>query len=66
MTVLNFRDFMKEYILKNDTKNEFRLQKYNIYPSYPRDSEIYSDKGVVNIDNGSQVGTHWTCFIKKR
>ena len=24
---------------------------------------MYSDKGFVNIDNGSQGGTHWTCFI---
>ena len=37
---------------------------YN-YPIYPRDSKIYSNKGFVNIDNGSQGGTHWTCFIVK-
>ena len=36
-----------------------------IYPIYPRDSKINSDKGFVNLDNGSQVGTHWTCFIVK-
>ena len=45
--------------------NESELQKFFNYPIYPRDSKIYSDKGFVNIDNGSQGGTHWTCFIMK-
>ena len=45
--------------------NESKLQKVYNYPIYPRDSIIYSDKGFVNIDNGSQGGTHWTCFIEK-
>ena len=65
MTILSFEDFMKKYKLKNDTKNESQLQKIYNYPIYPRDSKIYSDKGFVNIDNGSQDGTHWTCFIVK-
>ena len=26
---------------------------------------MYSDKGFVNIDNGSQGGTHWVDFIVK-
>ena len=43
--------------------NESQLQKIYNYPIYPRDSKIYSDRGFVNIDNGSQGGTHWTCFI---
>ena len=45
--------------------NESQIQKIYNYPIYPRDSKIYSDKGFVNIDNGSQGGTHWTCFIVK-
>ena len=65
MKVLNFKDFMKKYKLKNDTMNEFELQRIFNYPIYPRDSQIYSDKGFVNIDNGFQGGTHWTCFIVK-
>ena len=65
MNVLNFKDFMKKYFLKNDTMNESQLQKVNNLPIYPRDSKVYSDKGFVNIDNGSQGGTHWTCFIVK-
>ena len=32
---------------------------------YPRDSKKYSDRGFVIIDNGSQGGTHWTCFLVK-
>ena len=45
--------------------NESQLQRNSNYPIYPSDSKIYSDKGFVNIDNGSQGGSHWTCFIVK-
>ena len=65
LTILNFKDFMKKYNLKNDTMNESELQRFYKLPIYPRESKIYSDKGFVNIDNGSQGGTHWTCFILK-
>ena len=65
MKVLNFKDFMKKYNLKNNTMNESQLQKIYNYTIYPRDSEIYSDKGIVNIGDGSQNGAHWTCFIVK-
>ena len=41
--------------------NESQLQKVYNYSIYPRDSKIYSDKGLVNIGNG----THWCCFIIK-
>ena len=54
---------MKKYNLKNDTMNESQLQKIYSYPLYYRDSKIYSVKGFVNTDDGSQGGTHWTCFI---
>ena len=65
MKVLNFKDFIKKYNLKDNTMNESQLQRVYNYPIYPRDSQIYSDKGFVDIDNGSQGGTHWTCFILK-
>ena len=65
MNVLNFKDFMKKINLKNDTLNESQLQKIYNYPIYPRDSKIFSDKLFVNIENGAQGGTHWTCFIVK-
>ena len=65
MKILNFKDFMEKYNLKNKTMNESELQRINDYEIYPRDSKLYSDKGFVNIDNGSQGGTHWTCFIVK-
>ena len=65
MKILTFKDFMKKYSLKNDTMNESELQRIYNYPIYPRDSKIFSDKGLVNIDNGVQGGTHWTCFIVK-
>ena len=45
--------------------NESKLQRVYNYPIYPRDSKIYSDKGFVNIDDGSQGGSHWTCFYSK-
>ena len=63
MKVLNFKDFMTKYNLKNDTTNESQLQRVYNYPIYPRDSKICSDKGYVNIDNGSVGGSHWTCLI---
>ena len=44
---------------------ESELQRVYKYPTYPRDGKIYSDKGFVNVDNGSQGGTQWTCFIVK-
>ena len=53
---------MKKYKIKDDTMNESELQRVYNYPLYPRDSKRYSDKGLVNIDNGSQSGFHWTAF----
>ena len=65
MELLNFKDFMKKNKLKNDTMNESQLQRVYNYPIYPRDSKIYSDKGFINIDNGSRGGSHWTAFYIK-
>ena len=46
--------------------NESQLQKTYKYPIYPRDGKLHSDKGFVNIDNGSLWGgSHWCCFIIK-
>ena len=45
--------------------NESQLQKIYNYKIYPRDSKTISDRGFVKIHNGSQGGTHWTCFIVK-
>ena len=45
--------------------NESEVQRVYNYKIDPIDSKIYSDKGFVHIDNGSQGGTHWTCFIVK-
>ena len=65
ITILSLKDFMKKYHLENDTMTESESQRVYNYPIYCRDSKIYSDKGFVNIDNGSQGGTHWCCFIVK-
>ena len=65
MKILNFKDFMKIYNLKDDSMNESQLQEKYSYPRYPRYSKIHSDKGFVNIDNGSMGGSHWICFIVK-
>ena len=45
--------------------NKSQIRRVYIYSINPRDSKIYSDKGFVNIDNGSMGGTHWVCFIIK-
>ena len=63
--ILNFEDFVKKHNIKNDTMNESNLQRVYNYRINPRDSKINSDEGFVNVDNGSQGGTHWTCFIVK-
>ena len=65
MKVLNFKIFMKKYNLKDETMNESQLQRVYNYPIYPRHSIIATNKGIVNIDDGSQGGAHWTCFIVK-
>ena len=65
MKVLNFKDFTKKYSLKNATLDESQLQKIYNFLIYPRDSKLYSNKGFVIVDDGSQGGTHWTCFIVK-
>ena len=66
MKVSNFKDFMKKYNLKKNTMNESQLQKVCKYPIYPRDSKIYSDKGFVNIDNGSFLRYSLDLFYSKR
>ena len=63
--MINFENFMKNCNLKNDTINESELQGFYNYPIYPGDSRLYSDRGFVNTDDGSQGGSHWTCFIIK-
>ena len=49
---MNFRDFIKKYILKKDIMNESESQKNFNCTIYPRDSKISSDKGFFNIDDG--------------
>ena len=65
MKVLKLGDSMKKYKLKDGFLNESELQRVYNYLIYPRDSKKHSDKTFVKIDNGSQGGTHWTCFIVK-
>ena len=42
--------------------NESDLQSVDNYKIYPRDNLITSNKGFGSLDNGSQGGSHWTCF----
>ena len=44
---------------------ESESQRVCNYPTYRRDSKNYSNRGFVNIDNGTMGGPHWTCFIVK-
>ena len=44
---------------------QLQLQKVYNYPSCPRDSQIYSDKGFVKKDKECRGGTPWTCFVVK-
>ena len=43
MTRLSLKVFMKKYVLKDATMKENGLKKYN-YPTYHRDSKIYTNK----------------------
>ena len=65
MKILTFEDFMIKYDLKNNTMNESQLQRVYNYNIYARDSKIHSDRGFVNIDEGSQGETHWCAFYVK-
>ena len=65
MIILSLKDFMKKYNLRDDTMAESVLQQVYIFPIYPRGSKMYSDKGFVNKDDGSQGGSHWCCFVIK-
>ena len=58
MKITNSKDFMKNYNLKDNTMNESDLQRICNYLVYPRDSEIFSDKGFNNIDKGRLGGIH--------
>ena len=65
MEALNIKVFMKKYNSKNDTMNESEVKRNYIYPIYPRDSKIITDKGFINLDDGRMRATHWTCFTVK-
>ena len=58
MKILNFEDFMNKYNLKNNTMDESEVQRIYIFRFYRRDSKIHSDKGFIEIDNGSMGGSH--------
>ena len=60
ITIPSVKDFMKKYNFKTDTMNQSELQKNCNYLKDPRDSKTYSDKRLVNLENGAGLGTHWT------
>ena len=45
--------------------NESESQRVYKFPIYPKDSKMFSDRGFVNIDDGSQGGSHWCVFYVK-
>ena len=47
MKKLNFKDFMKKHNLKNNSMNEFELQRAYSYAIYTRDCKNFSDEGFV-------------------
>ena len=63
--ILTLKQFMEKYNLKDQTMSESDLRKIYNYKIYPRDSKITTNKGFVNIDDGSMGGSHWVCFIIK-
>ena len=65
---MNLEEFMQKYNLRNQTMTTSdlikKLSMANIkdVKIYPRDSLIKTTKGICNIDDGSQGGTHWVAF----
>ena len=45
--------------------NEPELQRVYKYHKYSKGSRLFSVRGLAEVDNGSEGGTHWTCFIIK-
>ena len=62
MKLLNFKDFLNKNKLKRSIMNESDLHRVNSYPMHLPDLKLYSVKGFINIDNGSQSGIHCTAF----
>ena len=66
--ILTLDQFMSTYRLKNQTMKTSDLLeklykiKINDVEVYPRDSINNSTKGICNIDDGSQGGTHWVAL----
>ena len=58
MKILNFKNFMKEFNLKNDIMNDLELQRVYNYSIYPRGSKLKSYNAFIKIDDGSQGGSH--------
>ena len=56
---------MNKHGLSDEAMKENDLTKKLNIKICPRDSKITTDKGFVNIDNGEQGGTYWTCFNVK-
>ena len=63
--ILNLKQFMNKYNLRDQTMSDSELQKVYNYKIYPRDSKIITKKGFINIDDGSQRGTPWICVYIK-
>ena len=62
MTTFKNKFFIKKYKLNYNTTTERGLQRVYKCPIHPRGSKIAFYKGFVNMDDRSQVGTHWTAF----
>ena len=65
MTTVNLKYFVKKCKFKDAAMNEIDIQKLYNYHMYPTESILTTNKGFINIENGAQGGTHWTCFHVK-
>ena len=68
MKFLTLEQFMNTYGLKNHTMftsdliEKLSIANIKYVSTYPRDSIVKSTKGICNIDDGSQGGTHLVAF----
>ena len=71
MTILILKDFLKKYILKDDTmKENFSIHNFSTrivynFSIYPRESKMTTDKGFVDNDIGKIVVFYLVVIVWK-
>ena len=65
MTKLSLTIFVSKHDFKQNTRNKIQLKSNYNFPIYQKDFKLTTNKGFVNIDDGSMGETYWTCLFVK-